>query len=424
MNRAVVIGLAALLASTQVISARAAAVEDLRGSRRTLTVEDDGYTHTNIDAFNKYSGYFYFADDNVRVGVGDTAIVNYTLDADGFDDLSLFTINVGDSSIATVSNATLRKCEVQAVSKGSTLVTGYYNGVAIASVKITVVDNLGEGTQDGDESGVGIGGGESDGSDSNEGSGGVNVGTGSDSAGGDDSSTNTGGVNIGTSEGDVDSGKDNFSSGSTDSGISTGSGTPGTSSGVGITDDADYYDNDSYGLSTAVFFFNKTSVTLEKGNSATIKYTLKEGKASDLKFSVKNSKVASVKSGSGSVTIKGLAAGTTTLVVTKSNGAQYKSTLTVKVVDYATKVKLNKTTLSLAKKGKTGTLKVAATSGTLHPKATYKWSSSKTKVAKVSQKGVVTAVAKGTATVTVKYTATVRGKKVTSSAKCKVTVKA
>lgn len=78
-------------------------------------------------------------------------------------------------------------------------------------------------------------------------------------------------------------------------------------------------------------------------------------------------------------------------------------------VDAASKVKLNKTTVSL-KEGKTTTLKVKGT------KKKVKWSSSNKKVATVNQKGKVTAKKKGKATITAK----VAGKKY----KCIVTVKA
>jgi len=57
--------------------------------------------------------------------------------------------------------------------------------------------------------------------------------------------------------------------------------------------------------------------------------------------------------------------------------------------------------------------------------STYKWKSSKTKVAKVTKKGVVTAVKAGTATITckVKTKATKKKKSKTYTLKCKVTVK-
>ncbi|MDO4308213.1 MAG: Ig-like domain-containing protein [Eubacteriales bacterium] len=81
----------------------------------------------------------------------------------------------------------------------------------------------------------------------------------------------------------------------------------------------------------------------------------------------------------------------------------------------ATDVKLSKTSISL-KEGKTYTLK--ATVKPSNAAANFTWSSSNTKVAKVSSSGVVTAVSAGSATISVKES---RSRK---TAKCKVTVKA
>ena len=80
-----------------------------------------------------------------------------------------------------------------------------------------------------------------------------------------------------------------------------------------------------------------------------------------------------------------------------------------------TAVSLNKTTLSLTKKGQTSTLS-ATISPSKGTNTSVTWKSSNTSVATVSAKGVVTAVGNGTATITV---TTASGSK---TATCKVTV--
>ena len=106
-----------------------------------------------------------------------------------------------------------------------------------------------------------------------------------------------------------------------------------------------------------------------------------------------------------------MAKGSATITVKTTSGKTATCKVTVKVP--STKVTMSKTSVSI-NKGKTYTLK-----GTMSPSNTtdtLKWSSSNTKVAKVSSTGVVTAVEKGTATITAKTTS---GK----TATCKVTVK-
>lgn len=124
-------------------------------------------------------------------------------------------------------------------------------------------------------------------------------------------------------------------------------------------------------------------------------------------FSSSNTSVLSVSS-TGSITAK--KAGKVTLAVKTFNGKTAKTTITVKKAP--TGVKLNKSSISLKVK-KTFTLKPGVNSGSASMKYTY--TSSNTRVAKVSSSGKVTAVAPGSATVTVK---TYNGK----SAKCKVKV--
>ncbi len=120
---------------------------------------------------------------------------------------------------------------------------------------------------------------------------------------------------------------------------------------------------------------------------------------------------------SGSYTYTNLPAGTYYVLINATSAVAYPTEYQFRVeapTVKAGKVKLNKKTLTL-KKGKKASLKA-----TISPKNTtnkkLKWSSSKPKIASVTQKGVVKGLKKGKATITVK---TVNGKKAT----CKVQVK-
>jgi len=155
---------------------------------------------------------------------------------------------------------------------------------------------------------------------------------------------------------------------------------------------------------------SKTSLTLGKGETFALKATLNSGAASAKNtWSSSDTKIATVDA-SGKITAK--AVGTATITVKTFNGKTKSCKVTVKAAP--TSVKLNKSTLTLAK-GKAETLKVTLNpSGAASLKRT--WTSSNTKIAKVDANGKVTAVAKGTATITCK---TFNGKTKT----CKVTVK-
>lgn len=154
---------------------------------------------------------------------------------------------------------------------------------------------------------------------------------------------------------------------------------------------------------------DKTELTLNKGRKTSLKAVIEPEKSTDsLSWSSSNEKVAKVSS-NGVVTAVGK--GTATITAKAGSGAKAVCRITVKLP--ATRIKLNRTQASL-NQGKKLTLKASVT-----PKNTTdskKWSSSDEKVAKVSSKGVVTAVGKGTATITVKTTS---GKRAT----CKITVK-
>lgn len=128
-------------------------------------------------------------------------------------------------------------------------------------------------------------------------------------------------------------------------------------------------------------------------------------------WSSSNTKVAKVSS-SGKVTP--VANGAAYITAKTSNGKTAKVKVTVKIV-YPTKVSITTKSFTLTKKGATKTVKYSLSGKGVTDK-TVKWSSSNTKVAKVSSSGKVTAVGNGSATITVK---TANGK----TAKVKVTVK-
>jgi len=155
---------------------------------------------------------------------------------------------------------------------------------------------------------------------------------------------------------------------------------------------------------------SKTSLTLGKGETYALKATLNSGAASAKNsWSSSDTKIATVDA-SGKITAK--EAGTATITVKTFNGKTKSCKVTVKAAP--TSVKLNKSTLTLAK-GKAETLKVTLNpSGAASLKRT--WTSSNTKIAKVDANGKVTAVAKGTTTITFR---TYNGK----TKSCKVTVK-
>ncbi len=172
-----------------------------------------------------------------------------------------------------------------------------------------------------------------------------------------------------------------------------------------------------YGFDSTVLFkycptrikLNQKSVALKVKGSVNLKASI-SGKKGTVNWSSSNPAVATVSS-KGKVT--GKKRGTATITASL-NGA--KATCKVKVTIPVSKITLNKTTASLAK-GKTVTLK-ATVSPSNAVKKTIKWTSSNSKIATVSSKGVVKGIAKGTATITAKATDG-SGKKAT----CKVTVK-
>ncbi|MBO5936301.1 MAG: Ig domain-containing protein, partial [Clostridia bacterium] len=160
--------------------------------------------------------------------------------------------------------------------------------------------------------------------------------------------------------------------------------------------------------------FSSKSTTIEYGETKTLKPTIKPSNATDksLTWTSSNPKVVKVTSAGK---IKGLKAGESAVITATTNTGKLVAKITVKVNPVTvSKITLNKTSLTLSK-GKSSTL-----TATIKPanatNQTLTWTSSNTKIVKVSSTGKVTAVKNGTATITCKAP---NGK----TATCKVTVK-
>ncbi len=157
---------------------------------------------------------------------------------------------------------------------------------------------------------------------------------------------------------------------------------------------------------------SKTKLTLAPGKNHTLTATIAPNDATNksLTWKSSNDKIAAVKN--GKVTAK--KAGTATITVSSKENDKIKATCKVTVKIAVTKVKLNKSKLTLGTK-ETFDLKATITpKNATNKKVSYK--SSKKTVATVSSKGKIKALKKGKTTITV----TVDGKKAT----CVVTVKA
>ena len=153
---------------------------------------------------------------------------------------------------------------------------------------------------------------------------------------------------------------------------------------------------------------DKTSVTLNKGQSVTLKATITPENTTDqtVIWNSSNEKVAAVSNG----IVNAIGVGTANITAETANGKKVVCKVTVK--SPATKISLNKTSATL-EKGKTLTLKATITPTDSTDNVT--WSSTDTSIASVS-KGKVTAKKAGTVTITAKTTS---GQK----ASCKITVK-
>ena len=164
---------------------------------------------------------------------------------------------------------------------------------------------------------------------------------------------------------------------------------------------------------TSISFSSKT-ITIEYDETRTLKPTIKPSNATDksLTWTSSNPKVVKVTSAGK---IKGMKAGSSAVITVTTNTGKLTAKITVKVNPITvSKITLNKTSLTLSK-GKSSTL-TATVKPANATNQTLTWTSSNTKVAKVSADGKVTAVKNGTATITCKAA---NGK----TATCKVTVK-
>lgn len=178
-------------------------------------------------------------------------------------------------------------------------------------------------------------------------------------------------------------------------------------------DPEDTKDTDDH-VSVAAVSLDKASAEVKIGRTIKLAATVSPQNATDktVKWSSDNTSVASV---SDIGEVKGIKAGSAAIKVTTADGGKIATCLvTVSPVE-ATKVKLNKSKATIRPK-KTLRLK-AKVSPDDTTDAKVKWTSSNKKVATVSSKGLVKAVASsGTATITAR---TSNGKRAT----CKITVK-
>lgn len=157
---------------------------------------------------------------------------------------------------------------------------------------------------------------------------------------------------------------------------------------------------------------NKTSIKLNVGRATTITPTISPSNASikTVTWSSSNNDVATVDS-NGKVTAK---APGYAVITCKTKDGGFKATCEVLSIRPVSGVKLNKSSGKLAV-GQTGSLKATVSPSNASNK-NVKWSSSDTKIAKVSSSGVITALKPGKVTITVK---TVDGG---FTAKCVVTI--
>ncbi len=143
---------------------------------------------------------------------------------------------------------------------------------------------------------------------------------------------------------------------------------------------------------------NATSIKVPKGQTRLLSATIKPSNATNKAVSWTSSNTSIVKvNEAGQVT--GVAKGSATVTCKTADGA-YKASCTVTVVQLVEKITIDATSVSLqAGKSKTLTAKVSPSTATY---TTVSWSSSNTKVATVTAKGVVKAVAGGSAVITAK----------------------
>lgn len=153
------------------------------------------------------------------------------------------------------------------------------------------------------------------------------------------------------------------------------------------------------------------TLTLKAGKTFTLKTNTTSG---NLKFSTSNKKIVTVSSAGK---IKAVKKGSANITISLKSNAKIKKVVKVTVGQPATRVKVNKSALTI-KKGRSAVIKATVGPNTTSNKKVI-WKSSNSKIAKVSVSGRVTAVRGGRATITA-IAADGSGKK----AICRVTVRA
>lgn len=153
------------------------------------------------------------------------------------------------------------------------------------------------------------------------------------------------------------------------------------------------------------------TLTLKAGKTFTLRTNTTSG---NLKFSTSNKKIVTVSSAGK---IKAVKKGSANITISLKSNAKIKKVVKVTVGQPATRVKVNKSALTI-KKGRSAVIKATVGPNTTSNKKVI-WKSSNSKIAKVSATGRVTAVKGGRATITA-IAADGSGKK----AICRVTVRA
>lgn len=143
---------------------------------------------------------------------------------------------------------------------------------------------------------------------------------------------------------------------------------------------------------------SSSKLTMDRGSSKMLTAIITPADATDqtIVWTTSDSSVATVNAAGQIIAKK-----TGTVVITaKTTDGGYKATCTVTVVQYATSIKLDYTSVAL-NVGKTKTLTAKVRPGSVTDK-TVKWSSTNKKVAKVNKNGKITAVAAGSAVIKVR----------------------
>ncbi len=155
--------------------------------------------------------------------------------------------------------------------------------------------------------------------------------------------------------------------------------------------------------------FDKTSVSLTKGNTSTLSAVIPANShSSDYTFSTSNANVAQIsKTATNKVVVTAKSAGTATITVKTYNGKV--ATCKVTVNDETTNLTISSTATSILK-GNHAYIKATVT-----PAKEISYYSSNSAVATVSSNGIVTGVSGGTATISVKAGNTIKTCKITVS---------